>query len=111
LGPLLPSEIVKQHKRTFTFPWENWLRGQLGARVAAGLSDWSPALAPHLGSNFAQSVWHDFLRGRTTWSRPWSLFVLNEWAKRHLRADDSQSAGRDSRVRGGSSAAAAVSAI
>ncbi|MFZ0432902.1 MAG: asparagine synthase (glutamine-hydrolyzing) [Candidatus Acidiferrales bacterium] len=110
LGPLLPSEIVKQHKRTFTFPWENWLRGPLGERVAAGLSDWSPALAPHVGSNFAQSVWHDFLRGRTSWSRPWSLFVLNEWAKRHLRAGDSQGANRSSRRLGSSGEANAVSA-
>lgn len=86
LGELLPPEIVAQKKRTFTFPWENWLRGKLGERVAAGLSDWSPALETSLAREAGQSVWKDFLAGRTSWSRPWSLYVLNEWAKRNLRS-------------------------
>ena len=84
LGDLLPEEIVAQKKRTFTFPWENWLRGPLGGRVAAGLADWSPALEPQLGRDFALRIWQDFTRGRTSWSRPWSLYVLNEWAMRNL---------------------------
>ena len=84
LGDLLPEEIVAQKKRTFTFPWENWLRGPLGKRVAAGLAEWSPALEPQLGRDFALAMWQDFIRGRTSWSRPWSLYVLNEWAKRNL---------------------------
>jgi asparagine synthase (glutamine-hydrolysing) len=86
LGGLLPEEIVAQRKRTFTFPWENWFRGSLGKRVAAGLADWSPALDSQLGRDFALAMWQDFMRGRTSWSRPWSLYVLNEWAKRNLSA-------------------------
>jgi asparagine synthase (glutamine-hydrolysing) len=86
LGELLPPEIVAQKKRTFTFPWENWLRGVLGKRVAAGLSDWSPALESSLGREAGQIVWKDFLAGRTSWSRPWALYVLNEWAKLNLRS-------------------------
>jgi asparagine synthase (glutamine-hydrolysing) len=84
LGDLLPDSVVGQRKRTFTFPWEKWLRGPLRERVTAGLSDWSPALAPVVSRDFALAIWQDFQRGRTTWSRPWSLYVLNEWAKRHL---------------------------
>ena len=87
LRDILPDEIVERRKRAFTFPWENWLRGPLGSRVAAGLSEWSPALAPHVRREFASAVWKDFLDGRTTWSRPWSLFVLNEWVKRNLGAN------------------------
>ncbi|HEY0704373.1 MAG TPA: asparagine synthase (glutamine-hydrolyzing) [Candidatus Acidoferrales bacterium] len=87
LGDLLPREITSQKKRTFTFPWENWLRGKLGERVAAGLQDWSPHLESHLNGRFAGSVFKDFQRGRTTWSRPWSLYVLNEWVKRNLRVE------------------------
>jgi asparagine synthase (glutamine-hydrolysing) len=86
LRDLLPEEVIAQRKRTFTFPWERWLRGPLGRRVAEGLADWSPALAPHLDGRFALAVWKDYLRGRTTWSRPWSLYVLNEWVKRNLGA-------------------------
>jgi asparagine synthase (glutamine-hydrolysing) len=83
---LLPSEVIAQPKRTFTFPWEVWLRGKLAGRVAASFNDWSPALESHVQPRFARAVWRDFLNGRTTWSRPWSLFVLNEWTKRNLGA-------------------------
>jgi asparagine synthase (glutamine-hydrolysing) len=86
---LLPEEVIAQNKRTFTFPWETWLRGKLGERVAVGLGDWSPALQERFDGRFALAVWRDFLRGRTTWSRPWSLYVLNEWAKRNLSIRES----------------------
>jgi asparagine synthase (glutamine-hydrolysing) len=84
LGNLLPPKVRAQSKRTFTFPWENWLRGPLGKRVAEGFSEWSPALQPRLDGKAARGVWDAFLAGRTTWSRPWSLYVLNEWSKRNL---------------------------
>jgi asparagine synthase (glutamine-hydrolysing) len=84
LGDLLPWEIVRQTKRTFTFPWERWLRGELGNRVAAGLADWSPLLESFVGAPSVAQVWQDFRRGRTSWSRPWALYVLNEWVKRNL---------------------------
>jgi asparagine synthase (glutamine-hydrolysing) len=84
LGELLPQELVAQPKRTFTFPWENWMRGVLRERIAAGLGDWSQALEPLLSGENARRVWDDFLASRTTWSRPWSLYVLNEWVKRHM---------------------------
>jgi len=92
LGDLLPPEVVAQKKRTFTFPWEEWLRASLGERVAAGLADWSPALESHLGKGFALGVWRDFQNGRTTWSRPWSLYVLNEWVKRNVSEDRARTA-------------------
>jgi asparagine synthase (glutamine-hydrolysing) len=92
LGDLLPQEIVAQTKRTFTFPWQTWLRGKLGDRVVSALRDWSPALAPHIAAEFPQKIWADFLADRTSWSRPWSLFVLNEWAKRNLDTSHSVSA-------------------
>jgi asparagine synthase (glutamine-hydrolysing) len=86
LGGLLPEEIVHQPKRTFTFPWEHWLRGPLQTRVAAGLRDFVPALRPILQADAVQAVWQDFLAGRTNWSRPWSLFVLNAWVGSHLES-------------------------
>jgi asparagine synthase (glutamine-hydrolysing) len=92
LGDILPKEIVRQTKRTFTFPWENWLRGGLAGRVAAGLAEWSSALEPYLPKEWALAVWRDFGVGRTTWSRPWSLYVLNEWVKRNLVAGQSSNA-------------------
>jgi len=89
LGELLPENVANQigrRKRTFTFPWEKWLRGPLRGRVSEGLANWSPALAQLMSRDFATRVWEQFQRGETTWSRPWSLYVLNEWAKRHLQS-------------------------
>jgi len=81
---LLPQEILQQKKRTFTLPWEEWLRGSLRPRIEASFASLTPALAPHLHPTGIGVVWDNFLRGQTTWSRPWSLYVLNEWCRRHL---------------------------
>jgi hypothetical protein len=44
------------------------------------------SIAPLLGAfvkpEGVQSVWRSFLHGKTSWSRPWALFVLNEWSRR-----------------------------
>ncbi len=90
LGDLLPNEVVAQHKRTFTFPWERWLRGPLRHRIAESLENLSPVLRTALDAEKVRNVWQDFLSGRTSWSRPWSLYVLNEWARRHLEATSSR---------------------
>jgi asparagine synthase (glutamine-hydrolysing) len=86
LGDLLPREILEQRKRTFTLPWEEWLRGPLRARMEASFANPSPSLASYLRPEGTRSVWTDFLAGKTSWSRPWSLYVLNEWCRRHLAA-------------------------
>jgi len=83
LADLLPEEVVNQNKRTFTLPWETWLRGPLRDRVAASFANWSPSLDPLIPRESAATVWSDFLAQKTTWSRPWSLYVLNEWVKHH----------------------------
>jgi asparagine synthase (glutamine-hydrolysing) len=84
LSELLPREILAQPKRTFTLPWEAWLRGALRARLEASFADPAPPLAPHLHEAGVRAVWQSFLAGKTSWSRPWSLYVLNEWCRRHL---------------------------
>lgn len=86
LKGLLPSETLSLRKRTFTFPWERWLRGSLAARVSAGLSEPAPALAAHLNSDAVRAVWLAFEASKTNWSRPWSLYVLNQWCRKHLEA-------------------------
>lgn len=34
-----------------------------------------------LDANHVQQVWRDFLRGATSWTRPWSLYVLRRWCE------------------------------
>jgi asparagine synthase (glutamine-hydrolysing) len=84
LSDLLPSEVINQKKRGFTFPWATWLRGPLKTKVDGGLSELSPSLQQALHPKAAENVWSSYLEGKTTWSRPWSFYVLNEWTKRHL---------------------------
>lgn len=84
LAGLIPPEILDQKKRTFTLPWENWLRSSLKPRMQASLNELSPALGAHLHCGAVKMVWDNFLAGQTTWSRPWSLYVLNEWCKLQL---------------------------
>src|SRR3984893_11197997 len=84
LDGILPAEVLDQKKRTFTLPWEHWLRTSLRPRIEASFSNLAPALAAHLHSAGVHSVWDNFLHAQTTWSRPWSLYVLNEWCRRHL---------------------------
>jgi asparagine synthase (glutamine-hydrolysing) len=84
LAGLIPPEILEQKKRTFTLPWEEWLRKALKPRVEASLRELVPALAKHMHAGGVKMVWDNFEQGRTTWSRPWSLYVLNEWCRRQL---------------------------
>ena len=83
LGSLLPREITAQRKRTFTLPWEQWLRGPLKTRLQESFANLTPPVASFLKIDGIRSVWQSFLAGRTSWSRPWSIFVLNEWMRRH----------------------------
>jgi asparagine synthase (glutamine-hydrolysing) len=86
LAGLLPEEILGQRKRTFTLPWEEWLRGPLRPRLEASFAGIAPSLAPYLRTEGVRGVWAAFLEGRTSWSRPWALYVLNEWCRHHLAA-------------------------
>jgi asparagine synthase (glutamine-hydrolysing) len=81
---LIPPEILHQGKRTFTLPWEQWLRGSLKACVESSLNNLAPALKNQLHPNGLQTVWDKFMNGQTSWSRPWSLYILNEWCRQHL---------------------------
>jgi len=81
---LLPGGAVYRPKRAFTLPWEHWLRGKAGTEVACRLGMLTPSLASILDSKGVQSVWRRFLSKRTGWARPWSLFVLNEWVRKHI---------------------------
>jgi asparagine synthase (glutamine-hydrolysing) len=85
---ILPGEVLRQPKRTFTLPWEHWLRGPLGDRVAQDLNDPSAPLRDHLNATSVRAVWQNFRAGRTGWSRPWSLYVLNQWVRRNLAAPE-----------------------
>jgi hypothetical protein len=37
-----------------------------------------------LSADAVRDVWNRFLAGETSWSRPWSLFVLRRWCEQNL---------------------------
>ena len=85
VGNTLPNQIVRRRKRGFTLPFEHWLRDELRAGVEANLRK-IPAgpLGMLLNDKGVRDVWKNFLRGATSWSRPWSLYVLQRWCELHL---------------------------
>jgi asparagine synthase (glutamine-hydrolysing) len=84
LGVELPMEIVKRPKRGFTLPFEKWLRGEMKPTVENVLMGADHCTAP-LNDAAVQQTWKKFLAGETSWSRPWSLFVLKRWCEKNLQ--------------------------
>jgi asparagine synthase (glutamine-hydrolysing) len=84
-GDPLPDKIVHRPKRGFTLPFEHWLRDALRPVVEESLAKIEDGALGGWISKFAvRVVWDDFLQGKTSWSRPWSLYVLHSWCSRHL---------------------------
>jgi asparagine synthase (glutamine-hydrolysing) len=83
LGADLPPQIVNRPKRGFTLPFERWLRREMRPVVENVLlkSNWDQTA---LSASAVQAVWNRFLAGETSWSRPWSLFVLRRWCEQNL---------------------------
>jgi asparagine synthase (glutamine-hydrolysing) len=85
LAGQLPENIVHRPKRGFTLPFEHWLRDELRPLVEESLSRIGDGpLGALISQPAARGVWQDFLAGRTSWSRPWSLYVLQRWCAEHL---------------------------
>jgi asparagine synthase (glutamine-hydrolysing) len=83
LGVELPREIVNRPKRGFTLPFERWLRGEMRPVVEDALlnGSWDQT---SISARAVREVWNRFLARETSWSRPWSLFVLAQWCGQNL---------------------------
>jgi asparagine synthase (glutamine-hydrolysing) len=83
LGVELPQEIVNRPKRGFTLPFERWLRAEMRTVVEDALlnSNWEQT---SISAGAVRDVWNRFLAGKTSWSRPWALFVLQRWCQQNL---------------------------
>jgi len=87
LAGSLPAEIIHRPKRGFTLPFEHWMRQELRAEIEPVLGTKRISEGPLgglLDANRVKQVWKDFLDGTTSWSRPWSLYVLQRWCEVHL---------------------------
>ncbi len=87
LAASLPDEIVHRPKRGFTLPFEHWMRQELRSEIEPVLAKArinNGPLGGLLAAGQVEQVWKDFLSGETSWSRPWSLYVLQRWCELHL---------------------------
>jgi len=87
LAGSLPDEIVHRPKRGFTLPFEHWMRQELRAEIepvmgAKRVGD--GPLGGFVNAGQVGQVWKDFMGGETSWTRPWSLYVLQRWCELHL---------------------------
>ena len=78
-------------KKSWVRPSEHSLfRGKSGsvARWACAcrriLANLTPPLREYMNPRAVRGAWQNFVIGQTNWSRPWSLYVLNEWVRRHV---------------------------
>ncbi|MBX3280093.1 MAG: asparagine synthase (glutamine-hydrolyzing) [Acidobacteria bacterium] len=79
----LPREIIDRPKRGFELPFRHWLRGALRENIERAFNN--PYLDDMFRPGAFRLIWEDFLAGRVSWSRVWSLYVLDEWTRRHLQ--------------------------
>jgi asparagine synthase (glutamine-hydrolysing) len=84
LGNMLLPEVTGGAKRTFTFPFETWLRREMSLEVSRRLQNLPDGLRGWVESETVDRIWSDFKRGRTNWARPWALYVLDEWTRKNL---------------------------
>jgi asparagine synthase (glutamine-hydrolysing) len=81
---LLPDAIVHRPRRGFALPFEHWLKADLRPEIERTFLDHGGPTAGILDPKAMEEVWRDFLAGRTSWSRPWSLYVLRRWCEANL---------------------------
>lgn len=85
LAGSLPKEIVQRRKRGFTLPFEHWMRQELRPEIEPRLSAArvsASALGTILDGTAVEQIWKGFLKGTVSWTRPWSLYVLQHWCER-----------------------------
>ncbi len=80
----LPPKIVNRKKMGFTLPFANWMKNQLKAEVESVLFSNVDSIDLFLDSNVIKGIWVNFLKGKTEWSHPWSIYVLKKWVNQHI---------------------------
>jgi len=83
-GQRLSEEIYLRHKMGFTLPFQRWMQNGLGAEVEQELLDPNPEELFPLDARQVTNVWKAFKAGKTSWSRPWTLYTLKRWIRRNI---------------------------
>ena len=79
----LPKKTVNREKMGFTLPFDIWMKTCLREDLEKVLLSPVRVLGDILSDDAVEQVWKNFLGGKTSWSRPWSLYILKKWAERN----------------------------
>jgi asparagine synthase (glutamine-hydrolysing) len=81
----LPSTSTDRPKRGFTLPFDPWMRGALAPLCARALGPSGLDGRTLFQPGEITKLWQRFIDRRpgVTWSRVWTLVVLNHWLDRH----------------------------
>jgi len=84
LGALDPA-LFDRPKQGFELPIAAWMRGELRAEITGVFEDRAACAAAGLDADAVARLWRAFVAGAPGlyWSRPWSLFALVWWCRRH----------------------------
>lgn len=83
LKNMLPIECIYRPKQGFTFPFAYWLRQHLQDEIKEMLLSPDPISQQLFNIPTFNNLWQGFKIGQISWSRIWSLFVLNHWLAAH----------------------------
>lgn len=80
----LDPALFDRPKSGFELPYDQWLRGQLGAEVDAVLTDRTLMASVGLSPQGVADLWQAYQAGAPGlyWTRIWCLYALAVWARR-----------------------------
>jgi asparagine synthase (glutamine-hydrolysing) len=83
LPPALLADLESRRKRTFTFPFKQWLTHDLRGLLKETFAPDRIRRAEILDAEHVNRVWDHYQRSESAvgWSRIWSLFVLQRWCE------------------------------
>jgi asparagine synthase (glutamine-hydrolysing) len=86
LAGLIPDEVSTRKKLGFTLPFASMMMKELLEPVGDLLADkdFGGQVGAALEPELVAETWQDFLKGRTNWLAPWSLYVAKSWGQQHL---------------------------
>lgn len=81
VADLLPPGYGSGEKKTFTLPFDRWLRGPLRDVSKGALLSDDSVLTTLMPPQSRERLWTEFDRGRLHWSRVWAPVVVDLWTR------------------------------
>jgi asparagine synthase (glutamine-hydrolysing) len=81
---LLPHDFYSQPKRGFSLPFDSWLKKSLPDVLQDALSPQAVRRRGLFDEAQVATTLKDFQAGRTSWSQPWLLMIIELWCREVL---------------------------